>query len=136
MAISWDDYRCPSRGHERDSGTSMGARQTARQGFVLHYRLGMLPPQIGPQLRGGGVVMAQKRRSGCPADDCVAADPPQYELTSGEIAKIVPEPKIPLGGQLYRCSYCRCVYIRIGVTKEIIGDLGGMLGEGWHPKAR
>lgn len=76
--------------------------------------------------------MARKRRSRCPAADCVAADPRQALLTSVEIEK-VGEPYKSRAEPLYRCCYCNSVYELVAGKKEILGRFDRAT-DAWYPK--
>ena len=76
--------------------------------------------------------MARMRRTGCPRDDCVAADPLQGHLSAAQLEK-VGAPYKSRADALYICRYCDWVYERVAGEKEILGYFDRATGA-WHPK--
>ena len=71
-------------------------------------------------------------RSGCPAEDCKAANPRQDRIDASKLAEAGATGDWLSSGPLV-CTYCGCVYTQAGVTKVIRGWYDSMLGNGWRP---
>lgn len=53
----------------------------------------------------------KRNYSGCPSEDCRAANPRQVQLTDKQLARIIDGmPKNLPTNALSRCAYCGCVY--------------------------
>ena len=73
----------------------------------------------------------RKRRSQCPAEDCMAADPRQRSLTEGERVRLPQESWVAAATY---CTYCQCVYTRDQTGTTVHGFLDNLIsGKGWHP---